>query len=195
MKIFAGALKGLKILTPKDSSTTRPTSAKVREAVLHKIQDEIQGSIFIDVFSGTGAVGLEAISRGAKGCYFIESNKSILKILKKNTALAYERMEKQGLTPNPYKIIPLDASKALSTIKNCGREEAYVIWADPPYSEALLWLKDLNRRNFKVLTQTKLVILELSSELLKHPQFEIKGWDKVFEKVYGTTAVVAWQRK
>jgi len=193
MKIFAGALKGMNILTPKDSTITRPTSAKIREAILHKVQEELQDSVFIDLFAGTGAVGIEAISRGAQGAYLVENNKNILKVLRKNVSLAHERMLKQGFSPEPMKILALDVLKALGKIES--KSESFVLWADPPYANCLTWLKNLNKQALDILEKTSLIIIEADKDLIKHQDFNIEGWEISFEKIYGATAITGWIKK
>jgi len=186
----------MKLASPKDASITRPTSAKAREAILHKISEEIQHSVFIDLFSGTGAVGLEAISRGAEGALFIENHRGTLKTLEKNVELARERMTKQGLSPNPFKILTLDATKALQQISRKGDKDncSYVIWADPPYANCLSWLETINQQKPEILSRTKLFIVEADHSLLQESSFKLSNWSKLFEKKYGKTAIVAWSK-
>ena len=192
MKIFAGALKGTNLTSPKDGSITRPTSAKIREAILHKVSEELQSSIFIDLFSGTGAVGIEAISRGAPGAYLVETNRNILKILRKNFSLAKERMNKQGYFPKPFQIMPIDVNKALRKISEQAADKTYIIWADPPYADALNWLKSIEQDSLEILPQTSLIIVETDRELIDNKDFVLKGWEQLFQKVYGGTAVTGW---
>lgn len=192
MKIIAGALKGMKILAPRGDDVTRPTSAKVREAILHRFGDSIQEAVFLDFFSGTGAVGIEALSRGAKGCYFIEKDPSVVKILKKNMALAEERLGKQDIYPSPFRVLSSPASKALVSLQKMGSSLPLILWADPPYKDILLWLKTLKKEGAWLLESTDLIILEFSSEHLHHPDVNFLGKERCLEKVYGETAVVAW---
>lgn len=83
MRIIAGKFKGKK-LAEFDLTSTRPTSDKIREALFDKIQFEVIGSRFLDLFAGTGAIGIEAISRGAKEVFFVDQNKDATKIVTKN---------------------------------------------------------------------------------------------------------------
>ena len=83
MRIIAGKFKG-KVLKEFNLDSTRPTSDLVRGALFNAVGTKIENSIFLDLFSGTGAVGIEALSRGAKECYFVDSNKSAIKIITKN---------------------------------------------------------------------------------------------------------------
>lgn len=83
MRIIAGKHKGKK-LVEFDLSSTRPTSDKIREALFDKIGYKVVDSTFLDLFAGTGACGIEAISRGAKQVFFVDSNKNAVSIIKKN---------------------------------------------------------------------------------------------------------------
>ena len=87
MRIVAGKLKGLK-LTTFDEDNIRPTLDKVREAIFSKIQFEIKGSKFLDLFGGTGAVSLEAISRGAELVCTVDVDNRSVKVIKENFAKA-----------------------------------------------------------------------------------------------------------
>ena len=195
MKIIAGALKGMKLLAPKDELTTRPTSAKVREAILHKLNKDIQEAIFIDFFSGTGAIGLEALSRGASGCYFIEKDLSVVKLLKKNIDLASQRLGKQEIYPKTLRILCLPAAKAFRSLSlEAHGKSPIVLWADPPYKDFLLWLKVLQAELSSLPSSLILIVMELSVDYLKHPDFELNSWNKDFEKIYGSTAVVGFRK-
>ena len=83
MRIIAGKARGTKLYT-LEGMTTRPTLDKVRESLFNIIQNQIQDSIFLDLFSGSGAVGLEAVSRGAKKAILCDNSKQAIEIIKKN---------------------------------------------------------------------------------------------------------------
>lgn len=85
MRIIAGEFKGRKLFTPKND-IIRPTSDKVKEAVFSMIAANIVDSVVIDLFSGTGNLGLEALSRGAKRCYFVDKSRASMKIILQNIA-------------------------------------------------------------------------------------------------------------
>ena len=126
--IIGGKFKRTKIEVP--SKLVRPTSAKKREAIfsilesysLKKSIDIYKNKSFIDVYAGTGLVGLEAISRGMKKSYFIENNKNVFKILKNNCYKICKDEE--------YEII---FEKATNGINRVFAIEPSVIFIDPPY--------------------------------------------------------------
>ena len=116
MKVNSGLLKGRILISPK-SSAVRPTSDKVRAAVFSSLADRAEGARFLDVFAGTGAVGIEAYSRGASFVTFVEKEPSILKT---NVKL---------LPPESYKILPKD----IFTLNFSSTYD--IIFIDPPYGE------------------------------------------------------------
>lgn len=83
MRVISGKLKGRKLLG-YNTLGTRPTMDRVKESMFASIQDYIDNSVVLDLFSGTGSLGIEAISMGASKCYFVDSGKEILKYLSKN---------------------------------------------------------------------------------------------------------------
>ena len=72
MRVIAGSARRLKLVTP-EGNDTRPTQDRIKETLFNIIQIEVPGSVFIDLFSGSGGIGIEALSRGAKKAYFIEN--------------------------------------------------------------------------------------------------------------------------
>ncbi len=83
MRVISGYLKGREILG-YNIETTRPTMARVKESMFASIQNNIKGSVVLDLFCGSGSLGIEAISMGANSCHFVDNNKDIIKYLKKN---------------------------------------------------------------------------------------------------------------
>lgn len=127
-KILGGKWKGKKILTPPDS-ITRPTQSVVRAAVFNICQGSIENGDFLDCFAGSGAMGLEALSRGAKSAAFIEKDRTALKILYQNIKM----LEASSMTT----VYPYPLEKALGKIGKHPRpipERLFdVIYLDPPY--------------------------------------------------------------
>jgi 16S rRNA (guanine966-N2)-methyltransferase len=119
MRITGGALKNRKIVVPKDASQLRPTTDKVRSAFFSSI-GEIGGAAVLDLFAGTGAVGLEAISRGAGRVVFFDMN---TKHVEKNVSLIPAGTD--------YKIIRADVLQAARILEGMVFD---IIYADPPYS-------------------------------------------------------------
>jgi 16S rRNA (guanine966-N2)-methyltransferase len=107
MKIVGGKFKGRNLIAPK-TATTRPTQGALREAVFNICQSEIVSAYFLDLFAGSGAMGFEALSRGAAHVTFVENNKIALDTIRKNIELF--NLGEQ------ITIIPLDASRAIEKL-------------------------------------------------------------------------------
>ncbi len=126
-KIIGGACKGLGLNLPNISST-RPTKAIVRESFFNTLQAEINGAHFIEVFSGSASMGLEALSRGATSAVFFEQNKSAYATLLENIAIFKNRMkngiEIQTFLDDAFKLLPTLGLK--NGVLN-------IIYLDPPF--------------------------------------------------------------
>ena len=129
LRIFAGQFKG-RILKSPNSSTTRPTQGIVRQAVFNICQELVEGCRFLDLFAGSGAMGLEALSRGAAHATFIEKERHAAGCIKENLQLL--NVAERG------QIFPIDALAALSKIK----EPFDIIYIDPPYDTSVLPIID-----------------------------------------------------
>ena len=125
MRIIAGQRRGHKFDGPKDQST-RPTSDLVREAIFNILGEAVAGMLVIDLFAGTGAIGLEALSRGASRAIFIERNRGNVDLIRRNIAtLRYE--DRAG-------VISHDAYRwARSFEPEAG--EPVAVFLDPPYAD------------------------------------------------------------
>jgi len=119
MKINAGNFKYRNLEIPKEA---RPTSEKVREAVFSMINQDIHSAVVLDLFAGSGSLGLEALSRGAKKCYFNEVSAKNIVVLKDNVSLC--KAEEMS------EISKSDFRRCLSQIG----EKLDIIFLDPPYS-------------------------------------------------------------
>ena len=83
MRVISGKYKG-KYIEGFDIDGTRPTKDRVKESIFGSIQNKVRNSIFLDLFAGSGSIGIEALSNGADKCYFVENGKDIYKILVNN---------------------------------------------------------------------------------------------------------------
>jgi 16S rRNA (guanine966-N2)-methyltransferase len=121
MRILAGLYKSRELLAPKGEKT-RPTSAKLKESIFNILQNSIEEALFLDLFAGTGAVGLEAISRGCSKAVFVEKDKNTLRFIEENG--------KKLDCRDKMEIYCVDTFTFLSKWK---KEPFDVIFADPPY--------------------------------------------------------------
>ncbi len=181
MRIIGGKLKGRKIksLSPKKGTPLlRPTTDRVKESVFSILDPYIEGTIFLDLFAGSGNVGIEALSRGAKKVYFVENNRKLCNLIKQNLKLL--RIE-----PDRYEILCMDYVKALKLLKKRNLTFDF-IYADPPY-EREYYTKIVNMvRNFNLLDRDGLLMLE---EPKKNPFIPENSKWIVERRNYGTTTV------
>ena len=176
MRIISGTIKG-KILNTPINQNTRPTSDKARQAIFNILEhadwaNGILGNSFLDVFAGTGAFGLEALSRGASHAAFIENDRQALAILKNNIAIC--RFE------NKSKIIAIDA------LKLNGKSAKFdIIFMDPPYEKGLLIPSLIRLEANGYFDENSIIILEHHKneaiefppnyEILKQVNYGING--------------------
>lgn len=175
MRIIGGRYKGKKLLSPKNDKT-RPTSDRVKEAIFNIIFDKVEDAVVIDAFSGSGALGIEALSRGAKKVYFIDKDYLAAELIKRNL----EDLE------GDRKIIRAEAKTAFRSLAGEG-VKADLIFLDPPYSAGLYEgaVKDIADNN--LLDTDGLVILEKASTDEK--DYSYKNLRQYRQKKYGNTLI------
>ncbi len=187
MRIISGSGKGRKLYTPR-TPEIRPTSDKAREAIFSILTDKLAGAIVLDLFSGTGALGIEALSRNARYCIFVDKGRQALKITDKNIKLLPD-IEKRST------IIKHDLSKSLPLkhLLSLAPEGFDLIFADPPYSKGLS-KKILQSLSVSAIvhTETIIIIEERSSETLKKQTETLELMDK---RKYGEAAFWLYRLK
>jgi len=183
MRIIGGTAKGRIIHFPAGSKE-RPTSDFLREALLN-LCGSVVGKTFLDLFAGSGSVGLEAISRGAEEAYFIEKSKVLSAIAKKNISNC--DFEKK------CRVINKDVRSALSDLykKKCKFD---IIFADPPYNKgfvesALKWLTE-----YPVFKEDTLIVIQHSTRegldsFLAEKDCGKFIWHQVDQRKYGDNAI------
>lgn len=127
MRVIAGSARRLQLEAPKGLAT-RPTLDREKETLFNMLQNGIYDSVFLDLYSGSGQIGIEALSRGARQAYFVEQNAEALACIRRN--LAFTKLESQAV------VMCLDV---LSAIAKLNRQEMRFdyIFMDPPYGEQL----------------------------------------------------------
>lgn len=171
MRIIAGKARGTKLYT-LDGDKTRPTLDRVRESLFNIIQTKITNCVFLDLFSGSGAIGLEAVSRGAKKAILCDKSKDAMQIIKKN-------IEKTHLE-NQTECYQLSYEKILESKIN---EKIDIVYIDPPYKT------DFAYESIKII---------IEKELLKEDSYIIVETDekeKILEKIKKLEVDVIDQRK
>ncbi len=179
MRIITGSLKGRRLKTPKNDKI-RPTSDKVKEAIFSMLFDEFYAEPVCDLFAGTGNLGLEALSRGASRCYFADSQKESLSIIKSN--IEYCNIGDRAI------LLSGDYAVALQRI----REKLAVIFLDPPYDANYMPSAINMIDSLDLLRDGGLIVAEHSiSEKLED---SIGGFEKIKEKEYGKIAVSIYRK-
>lgn len=126
MRIIAGIYRGRQLKSPP-SAQTRPTSDRLRETLFNVLAPRIEGARFLDLCAGTGAVGIEALSRGAEHVTFVDKSRRMCGLIEANTsALAIDAKE--------FEIVNADASEDLRRHAKKEREPFDIIFFDPPYA-------------------------------------------------------------
>lgn len=125
MRVIAGSARRLLLKTP-DGPDTRPTTDRIKETLFNMLQDDIYGCRFLDIFAGSGGIGIEALSRGASAAFFVENDKRAAACIREN--LKKTHLEDRGT------LLFFEAAEALRQLSM--RERAMdIIFMDPPYHE------------------------------------------------------------
>ena len=179
MRVITGSAKGVRLKTP-DGLKTRPTSDRVKEAVFSIVQFEVEGSRFLDLFAGTGQMGIEALSRGAVSAVFVDGWKDACQLVRDNLKLA--RLSEKAKVVN---------SDYLSYLKNC-REQFDIIFLDPPYAEIFLE-NSLNKTSeIDILSDRGIIICERPAE--KQLDLDISGLQRWKDYRYGKTWITVFRK-
>ena len=182
MRITGGEYGGRTLLVPK-SDAIRPTQDRVREALFSMLQCEVPGSDFLDLFAGTGAVGLEAISRGAARVTFVEMNGRHIDVLRRNIA---------AITPSAATdVVRADAYRYLASYAGAGFSVAF---ADPPYALGeekgyASVLATLAERG--VVRPGGVFVAEMTAVQKAE---STPGWTLLRDRTYGKTRLCVWRR-
>lgn len=173
MRVIAGCYKGRKLKAPKGMAT-RPTSDRVKEAVFNTLAPVLTDcKSFLDLFAGTGAVGIEALSRGVEECIFVENRFAALKVLKDNVKFC---------TDQKYEILKMDVLDALDKLE---QNKFQIVFMDPPYNYQQL--SAVIMKTGSVVSKGGIVVVETSSK--KELPQEIGPLLVKKRAVYGDTKV------
>lgn len=183
MRIIAGKARRLPLRT-LPGRDTRPTTDRIKETLFNILAPRLEGAYFLDLFAGTGQIGLEAISRGSAYCVFVDNQKKACEVIADN--IAFTKLGDQ------CRLMQTDACSALRQLE--GKYRFDLIFLDPPYrqnleAEVLAYLADSS-----LLKEQALVIVEADD----HTDFsyvEALGFEVQREKVYKTNKHVFLARK
>lgn len=196
MRITSGWAKGLALAAPAGDAT-RPTSSKVRAAALNMLQAQLAEALVLELFAGSGALGIEAVSRGARGAVWVEQAAPALKALKANVAELEKRAKANEQVLSVAGIVPGDALGSWARIDGLVREPFDIIFSDPPYEIAAesvaslavplasraapcaIWLHESD-------TQGGATILAAGDPA---------GWELVKQRAHGDTMMTIFERR
>ena len=174
MRVIAGTAKRLQLKTV-ESMDTRPTTDRIKETLFNMISEYLADSNFLDLFSGSGAIGIEALSRGAAHASFVEQSKKAMTCIREN--LEYTKLADRA------DVYETDVINALSRME--GRKTFDYIFMDPPYNQ-LLEKKVLEcLSSSELLSEDGLIIVEASLET-DFSYVDELGFAMIKEKIYKT---------
>jgi 16S rRNA (guanine966-N2)-methyltransferase len=180
MRIVGGALKNRKLRAPLGFKV-RPTSEKVREALFDMLKNEIEGARFLDLYAGTGAVGIEAASRGAIKVTFVEIKNSVIKVLRGN-------LESCNLL-DMASIIHFDVIDTIRSLNN--RQRLFdIIFLDPPYEGEILVDTLIALAKFPIVEKNTTIVTQ---SFFKTVVPEIDGLQRTRRERYGETLLTFFE--
>lgn len=183
LRIISGERRG-RLIKTVSGNNTRPTTDRVKESLFNILMPKLPGSSVLDLFSGTGNLGLEALSRGCEEAVFVEKDPRALAVLRENCrSLDYE---------DYAEVVPLDVSKAIPALSAKGRKFD-IVFMDPPYDH------DLEAPTIKALDQYGLLkddgIIVVEHLLLDEQQERIGRFIRYDIRKYGNTALSMYRKE
>ncbi len=184
MRVIAGSARRIPLVTP-EGKNTRPTTDRIKETLFNILQDEIPGCHFLDLFSGSGGIGIEALSRGAKQAVFVEFGKEPLACIKAN-------LTKTKLSDRAT-VLPVEVTYAISKLEGMG-QTFDLVYADPPYK------KDFEPKILSILGDSAILkpggMVILESSLDTEPDYiDDTRFDLIRVKKYKTNQHIFVRRK
>lgn len=180
MRVITGKAKGVSLKTP-DGMATRPTTDRVKEAMFSIIQFDIPTASVLDLFGGTGQLGIEALSRDAKQAVFVDEKDNACRLIREN--LRRTKLEGQG------RVVRSDYAAFL---RNC-KEKFDIIFLDPPYAEVFL------ENSLKIITEIDILhsggIIVAERPLGKELPWEFDGFTRSKDYKYGKTLITIYRKE
>ena len=180
MRVITGKARGIQLKTP-DGMQTRPTSDRVKEALFSIIQFELPGARVLDLFGGTGQLGIEALSRGATSAVFVDASDKACSMIREN--LKRTKLEHQG------NVIRSDYMEYLKRSK----DSFDIIFLDPPYAEVFL------ENALNLITQIDILqsngIIVTERPLGKELPWDFEGFQRSRDYKYGNTLLTVYRKQ
>ena len=179
MRVITGKARGVNLKTP-EGLLTRPTTDRVKEALFSIIQFDIPGTRVLDLFGGTGQLGIEALSRGAKSAVFVDEREDACRLIREN--LRRTQLERDAQVVR---------SDYLAYLSRC-REKFGLIFLDPPYAEVFL------ENSLKRITEIDILesggIMVAERPLGKELPWEFPGYTRSRDYKYGKTLITLYRK-
>ena len=179
MRVITGSARGVALKTP-DGMTTRPTSDRVKEALFSIIQFDVPGARVLDLFGGTGQLGIEALSRGAKSAVFVDAGEPACRLIREN--LKRTRLEANA------QVVRADYMEYL---KRC-RETFDIVFLDPPYAEVFLENALKKLTEIDILETGAIIVAE--RPVGKELPWDFPGFTRSKDYKYGNTLLTLYRK-
>ncbi len=180
MRVISGLAKGVSLKTP-DGLATRPTADRIKEAMFSIIQFDVPGTAVLDLFGGTGQLGIEALSRGAKSAVFVDQAESACSLIRENL--------KRTKFQNSAKVVRSDY---LTYLKNT-QEKFDIILLDPPYAEIFLENSLKMISEIDILQSNGIIVTERPVE--KALSMDFPGFSRSRDYKYGNTLLTIYRKE
>lgn len=180
MRVITGKARGVQLKTP-EGMLTRPTTDRVKEALFSIIQFEIPGARVLDLFGGTGQLGIEALSRGAKKAVFVDAREEACKLIREN--LNRTRLSQDGQVVR---------SDYLQYLERC-KDRFDIILLDPPYAEVFLENALKRITEIDILESNGIIVAE--RPVGKELPWEFEGYVRSKDYKYGKTLLTVYRKQ
>ena len=178
MRIISRKARGTKLYT-LDGTATRPTLDRVKESLFNIIQNDIEDSTVLDLFSGSGAIGLEFLSRGAKRAVLCDSSKDAIKIIKQNVQKTHfeEKVE----------VYNMEFTKLVERLQN---QKFDIIYIDPPYATDFIKISLEKIIEYELVNENTKIIVETDDETRILNQIEKMDVEITDKRKYGRATII-----
>lgn len=180
MRVIAGKAKGIQLNTP-EGMLTRPTTDRVKEAMFSILQFELPGTRVLDLFGGTGQLGIEALSRGAAQAVFVDNRREACQLIRSN--LKKTKLESQG------SVVQCDY---LDYLNRC-KESFQIVLLDPPYAEVFLENAIKRITEIDILQSGGIIVAE--RPLGKELPWEFEGFSRSRDYKYGQILLTLYRKR